>query len=144
VSDEPAVESGQAWRLVVVAGVEMHLPAANPEVLLREAGSPWRELRIPVGLAEGTAIAQAFHGVASPRPLTHALVATLLESHEVHLEAMRITGRIGKVFVAEIETVGPRGRQVVDCRPSDAMALVLRSRLPAPMLVAEELFGPVS
>ena len=45
---------------MAVAAVEMDLPSANPEVVLHEAQDPWRELRIPVGLAEGTAIAYAF------------------------------------------------------------------------------------
>ncbi len=57
---------------MAVAGVEMELPSANPEVVLHEAQDPWRELRIPVGLAEGTAIAYAFRGIDTPRPLTHA------------------------------------------------------------------------
>jgi len=36
--------------------------------------------------------------------------------------------------------VGPRGRRVVPCRPSDGIALVLRQRMPTPLLVAEWVF----
>jgi len=130
----------ETWRLVAVADVEMSLPNANPEVVLHEAQHPWRELRMPVGMAEGVAIAYAFRGIDTPRPLTHALVAEILERHDVSVEAVRITVRRGQQFFAEIDTAGPRGRRVVPCRPSDALALALRQRLPTPILVAEWVF----
>jgi len=130
----------EVWRIAAVAGVAMELPSPNPEVVLHEAQDPWRELRIPVGLAEGTAIAYAFRGIETPRPLTHAMVSEILDRHDVSVAAVRITVRRGQVFFAEIDTMGPRGRRVVPCRPSDAIALALRQRLPVPVLVAEWVF----
>lgn len=130
------------WRVVAVSGVRLELPGVHPEVLLTEREAPWRELRIPVGFAEGTAIAYAFRGLPTPRPLTHALVIELLERHGVGVEALRITARQGALYLAELDTSGPRGRQVVPCRPSDGLALVLRRRLPTPILAAEGLFEP--
>jgi bifunctional DNase/RNase len=132
--------SPEVWRIVAVAGVEMELPSANPEVVLHEAQDPWRELRIPVGMAEGTAIAYAFRSIDTPRPLTHELVTEILDRHDVSVEAVRITVRRGQVFFAELDTMGPRGRRVLPCRPSDAIALALRQRLPTPILVAEWVF----
>jgi uncharacterized protein len=132
--------SPEEWRIVAVAGVEMVLPSANPEVVLHEAQDPWRELRIPVGLAEGTAIAYAFHGIDTPRPLTHEMFTEILERHDVSVAAARITVRRGQLFFAELDTMGPRGRRVLPCRPSDAIALALRQRLPTPILVAEWVF----
>ena len=135
--------SPEEWRIVAVAGVDMELPSANPEIVLHEAQDPWRELRIPVGLAEGTAIAYAFRSIDTPRPLTHEMVTEVLDRHDVSIEAVRITVRRGQLFFAEIDTMGPRGRRVVPCRPSDAIALALRQRLPTPILVAEWVFtGP--
>jgi uncharacterized protein len=128
------------WRLAVVAGVRMDMPGEHPEVLVHEAVSPWRELAIPVGMAEGNAIAYAWRGLTTPRPLTHALFTEVLERHQVQLEAVRITARRGRSYFAEIDTVGPKGRQVISCRPSDALALVLRQRLPTPVLVADWVF----
>jgi uncharacterized protein len=130
----------ESWRIVAVAGVSMELPSANPEVVLNEAQDPWRELRIPVGLAEGTAIAYAVRGIDTPRPLTHALVTEILDRHDISVAAVRITVRRGQLFFAEIDTVGPRGRRVVPCRPSDGIALVLRQKMPTPLLVAEWVF----
>ncbi|HEY5026638.1 MAG TPA: bifunctional nuclease family protein [Acidimicrobiales bacterium] len=132
--------SPEVWRIVAVAGVEIELPNVNPEVVLHEAQDPWRELRIPVGMAEGTAIAYAFRSIDTPRPLTHELVTEILDRHDVSVEAVRITVRRGQVFFAELDTMGPRGRRVMPCRPSDAIALALRQRLPTPILVAEWVF----
>ncbi len=132
--------SPEQWRIVAVAGVEMELPSANPEVVLHEAQDPWRELRIPVGLAEGTAIAYAFRGIDTPRPLTHTIMTEILDRHDVSIEAVRITVRRGQVFFAEIDTMGPRGRRVLPCRPSDAIALALRQRMATPILVGDWVF----
>ncbi|HYA68148.1 MAG TPA: bifunctional nuclease family protein [Acidimicrobiales bacterium] len=132
------------WRLVSVVDVSMDLPATNPEVVLQESVAPWRALRIPVGLAEGNAIAFALRQVATPRPLTHTLLAELLERHGVEVEAARITTRTRQSFAAELDTSGPKGRQVVPCRPSDAIALILRQRLPTPLLVADWVFDNVA
>jgi bifunctional DNase/RNase len=140
--DGPAGLDPGTWRLAVVAGVRMDMPGEHPEVLVHEAVAPWRELAIPVGMAEGNAIAYAWRGLTTARPLTHALFTDVLERHGVELEAVRITARRGRSFFAELDTVGPRGRQVISCRPSDALALVLRQRMPTPVLVADSVFDP--
>jgi uncharacterized protein len=141
-ADDPTGAGG--WHLVSVVDVRMELPAANPEVVLQESAAPWRELRIPVGLAEGNAIAYALREAATPRPLTHVLFAEVLDRHGIEVEAARITTRRGRLFTAELDTVGPRGRQVVPCRPSDAIALLLRQRLPTPLLAGEWVFDNAS
>ena len=130
----------EVWCIVVVAEITMDLPDAHPEVVLHEAQHPWRELRIPVGLPEGTAMAYALRSIDTPRPLTHTLMAELLDRHGVTVEAVRITVRRGNAFLAEIDTKGPRGRHVLPCRPSDAIALVLRQRMPTPILVGDWVF----
>lgn len=128
------------WRLVTVAGVELQLPGVHPEVMLQESEWPHRQLRIPVGFAEGTAIAYAWRQVPTARPLSHQLIVDVLDRHGVDVAVLRITGRQGGTFIAELETVGPRGQHTVPCRPSDGLALVLRRGVPTPILVAESLF----
>ncbi len=128
------------WRLVSVAGVSLELPGVHPEVLLQEVEAPFRQLRIPVGFAEGTSIAYAWRSIPTPRPLTHQLVADLLDVHGVDVAALRITAKEGGVYLAELETSGPRGSHTIACRPSDGLALLLRRRMPSPILVADSLF----
>jgi len=131
-----------AWRVVTVVDVHLELPAVHPEVVLQQSEPPWRQLSIPVGFAEGRAIAYAWRSVPTPRPLTHELLADVLDRHGIDVGALRITGRSGTTYLAELDTSGPRGRQTVSCRPSDGLALVLRRRMATPVLVAEDLFDP--
>jgi bifunctional DNase/RNase len=146
-TDHPGPSSGRSepdperWRLVVVSAVSMDLPAPHPEIVLRESTSPYRELRIPVALPEGTAVAYAWRGIETPRPLTHELLTDVLRAQDVSVEAVRIVGRLGQVFFGEVLTMGPRGPKTISCRPSDGIALALRQPLPTPLLVVEELLS---
>ena len=58
---------------MVFVDVVLMFPATHPVVVLQEADAPFRELRIPVGGAEGIAISYAGRGLETPRPLTHEL-----------------------------------------------------------------------
>jgi bifunctional DNase/RNase len=116
--------------------VVLLLPATNPVVVLQEADPPYRELRIPVGGAEGIAIGYAARGLATPRPLTHELFAKTLEEFGLTLDVVRITAVRGTAFTAEMVVSGGLGARLIDCRPSDAIALALRQRLPVPIMAA--------
>lgn len=118
-------------------GVELTLPSSYPEIVLLETPPPFRQLRIPVGMAEGTAIAYAWRRIATPRPLTHQLLVDVLDRHNVRVEAVRITAVTDGVFAAELDTTSRMGRQVVPCRSSDALAVALRQKPPVPILVAD-------
>jgi bifunctional DNase/RNase len=121
-------------KLLVFVDVVLLLPATHPVVVLQEAEPPFRELRIPVGGAEGIAIGYAARGLETPRPLTHELFTRVLETFGMTLDAVRITDVRGAAFSAEIVVSGPDGAQAVDCRPSDAIALALRQRTPVPIM----------
>ena len=94
----------------------------------------------PVGLAEGAALAAAMEGSVGARPTTHELFADVLGRTGVEVIALRLTGRESGVLCAEIDLMGPRGREIVECRPSDGLVLCHRQMVTAPVLVAEELF----
>lgn len=130
------------WRVVTLSSVRVELPSEHPDVVLQETEAPWRQLRFPVGYAEGRALAFALRGIPTPRPLTHQLLTELLERHGVDVSALRICGRSGVTYLAELDTIGPRGQHTVECRPSDGLCVVLRRRMATPVLVAEHLFDP--
>jgi bifunctional DNase/RNase len=119
--------------------VSLVLPSTYPVVILQEADAPYRELRIPVGGAEGVAIGYAARQVDTPRPLTHEMFSHLLDAFDLNLDAVRITSLEGANFIAELQLSGPSGVRTVDCRPSDAIALCLRRALPVPIMVATEV-----
>jgi bifunctional DNase/RNase len=115
------------------------LPSAYPMVTLQEAEAPLRTLSFPVGLPEGTAMAHALRRIATPRPLTHELFADVLARYRVDVVAVRLVGRAGGNYLAEIDFIGAGGREVVPCRPTDALTLALRMPVPAPILCDERL-----
>lgn len=104
----------------------MEMPSNNPIVLLREVEGE-RYLPIWVGAVEATAIAFAQQGVVPPRPLTHDLFASVLEAVGSPLTEVRITGLTDGVFYA---TVHFASGIEVSARPSDAIALALRTQVP--------------
>lgn len=131
---------GPTFRLAAVANVYVDLPTPTPTVVLRETEESKRQLTISVGLPEGVALAHAFFGRESPRPLTHELFTTVLQLSGVELLAVRIVARRGQTYFAEMEIGGRAGNHVLSCRPSDALVLALRQTIPAPLLVDDRLF----
>jgi len=53
---------------------------------------------------------------------------------------VRLIGRTSGIVLAEIELSSARGREVVSCRPTDALTLAVRQGVPAPILVDQRLF----
>jgi bifunctional DNase/RNase len=109
-----------------VVGVRVEMPSNQPIVLLKEADGD-RYLPIWIGAVEATAIAFAQQGVVPARPLTHDLMRDLLEAFDRELQQVRITDLRDGVFYAELVFAG--GVEV-SARPSDAIALALRTGTP--------------
>jgi uncharacterized protein len=109
-----------------VVGVRVEMPSNQPIVLLREVGGD-RYLPIWIGPGEATAIAFAQQGMAPARPLTHDLFKDVLEAVGQELTEVRITDLREGVFYAEL--VFASGVEV-SARPSDAIALALRTGTP--------------
>lgn len=106
-----------------VVGVRVEMPSNQPIVLLRERDGE-RYLPIWIGAVEATAIAFAQQGVIPERPLTHDLLRDVIGALDRPLEAVRITDLKEGVFFAELVFTGG---VVVSARPSDAIALALRT-----------------
>ena len=119
---------------VDVIGVRVEMPSNSPIVLVRSPGDVL--LPIWIGSGEAAAIAMALQGVAPSRPLTHDLFVATLEQLGAPLRGVRITRLDEQVFYGEL-VLG--GGTVVDCRPSDAIALALRAD--APIMVAHEVMA---
>jgi len=116
-----------------VVGVRVEMPTNQPIVLLREVGGA-RYLPIWIGAVEATSIAYAQQGVVPPRPLTHDLLRDVVSALGAALTEVRITELSEGVFYALLCFAG--GQQV-PARPSDGIALALRTG--AEVLVADEV-----
>ncbi len=99
----------------------------TPVVILTGAG---RVLPIWIGAAEASAIARVLEGEPLSRPDTHDLIGNLLEGLDAEPERVTITKIRDNTFFAVI-TVKAGGRTIaVDSRPSDAIAVALRTGTP--------------
>ena len=87
-------------------------------------------LPIFVGLAEANAIAQQLEGSVSPRPMTHDLLGNVIESLHAHVGRVVITDLKDNTFFALIHMTRGTEGLAIDARPSDAMALALRVKVP--------------
>ncbi len=126
-----------------VEDVSLDLPTQYPSVTLVESQPPMRALVFPVGMPEGTAMAQALRRMESRRPMTHELFMQVLQRARIDVIALRLTGREEGNLLAELDLMTPGGRERVDCRPSDGIVLALRMPVPAPILVDERLLDQV-
>jgi len=113
-----------------LVGVRVELPSNVPIVLLQEQQGDRRVLPILVGQPEATAIAFALDKVVTPRPMTHDLLKDLLGQLDATLERVVVTELKERTFYAELHLSGPAGDIVVSSRPSDAMALAVRTGTP--------------
>lgn len=118
-----------------LVGVRVELPQNTPIVLLREAEGRHRVVPIYIGGVEATAIAYALEKVETPRPMTHDLLKNTLDALGVTVATVVISDLQDHTFFAELELSGPSGTQRVSARPSDAIALAVRTGTP---IFAEE------
>jgi bifunctional DNase/RNase len=113
-----------------VIGVRVEMPSNQPIVLLKEIGGE-RYLPIWIGAVEATAIAFAQQGLTPPRPLTHDLASLQVSIDSIHLTELR-----DGIFYSLINL---QGGISVSSRPSDAIALALRTG--SPILASEALLS---
>jgi hypothetical protein len=112
-------------------------PIANmPVVILRDVEDK-NFLPIWVGVFEANAIALQLEGVTTPRPLTHDLLKATISLLGASVDQIVITRLHENTFYAEIHLTAGGLPVVVDSRPSDAIALALRTS--SPIFVEEEV-----
>ena len=103
----------------------------TPIVVLREPVSGG-VLPIWVGVMEAQAIALALHGVVPPRPMTHDLMASLITELRAEVDEVVVTDLRNNTYfgMVRLKVAGERKIRDVDSRPSDALALAVRTGAP--------------
>ena len=123
--------------LVEVKRISYYPPSKGYAVLLQEKDSN-RSLPIIVGSNEAQAIALYLEGVDMPRPMTHDLLINVLDSLESDIRQVTIARMKNGTFFAEIEVSNSQvGDIIIDSRPSDAIAIALRTM--TPIYVSDEV-----
>jgi bifunctional DNase/RNase len=113
-------------------------PVTNmPIVVLRDVNGD-RVLPIWVGVFEANAIALQIENVQTPRPMTHDLLANVIGRMAGRIERITVCDLKDNTFYASVVIQTAGQRLVIDARPSDAIALALRSG--SPIFVDELVF----
>ncbi|MEO7794057.1 MAG: bifunctional nuclease family protein [Thermoanaerobaculia bacterium] len=121
------VTAGERWVEMEVKGLLLD-PASETPVLLLQSVAGTIVLPIWIGQAEANAIAMALEGIREARPMTHDLMYGILQKLEVELPRIEIWALREGTFHGRLRLRrGDSEEHEVDARPSDAIALAVRS-----------------
>ena len=112
-------------------------PITNMPIVILKDKDGERVLPIWVGIFEANAIALQIENVATPRPMTHDLLRNVISDLDGQVDRVVVCDLKENTFYAIIHLTVRGERVAVDARPSDAIALALRSK--APILVEESV-----
>jgi uncharacterized protein len=121
---------------MVIYGVSFDMVGKQPIVLLKTAEGN-KFLPIWIGHPEAAAILMKLQGASTPRPMTHDLVTELLAQLEARVVRIAVTELRENTFYALITVVVNGSEIEIDSRPSDAIALAVRSG--APIFAADDV-----
>jgi len=124
-----------------VAGIALDAQSRHPIVLLRDA-SERRQLPIYIGQDQARAIISALENQTPPRPLTHDLMVNMMEEWDMVLERIVIHSLQDNTFYAIMMVRQGEVKKEIDSRPSDAIAIALRTK--SPIWVMEEVVADAS
>jgi bifunctional DNase/RNase len=123
---------------VKINGLALDMTTNSPVVILAAVDSKEKLLPIWIGHYEAWAIATELSGIKSKRPLTHDLLKSVIKSMDGEVKKVEVTQLVDQTFYAKIY-VDLKGNSLeIDARPSDSIALALKTGVP--IFVAEELF----
>jgi len=119
-----------------VKGVRLDAVGQSPVVILADKEGK-KALPIWIGLLEANAIDRELKNIATTRPMTHDLLHSILTQVQVKLKEVKIIDLKDQTYYATLSLKLNKGVIEVDARPSDAMILALKSKIP--ILVAAKI-----
>jgi hypothetical protein len=121
---------------MIVDSIMLDLVQKTPVVILKEVNGD-RYLPILIGEYEASAIQMGLKNISFPRPMTHDLLSHILDKLQSPVEFILITRIEDSTFFASVILYNDGEKVEIDARPSDAIALALRTN--SPILVNEEI-----
>ena len=107
-------------------------------IVLKERNGE-RRLPIVIGYLEASSIKMKIAGAKSPRPMTHDLLKSTIESLDAIVEKVVIDKLLDNTFHAKLILKTNGTTKIVDARPSDSIALAVRTK--SPIFVEEEVLN---
>ena len=124
-----------------VAGIALDAVSRSPIILLKDA-SDRRALPIYISQEQAKAIINALEKQTPPRPFTHDLIVNIFDSCDIKVDRITIDSLQDNTFYASIVIDHNGQLKEIDARPSDAIAVAIRTK--APIWVIEEVIADAS
>jgi hypothetical protein len=105
-------------------------PNTDTQIVVLRDEKNCEVLPIWVGTAEGTSIRLALEGVVPPRPMSHDLITSFAEHLKLHFKQIVVTEVKSNTYYATIYLTCNGVERTIDARPSDAIALAIRTQCP--------------
>lgn len=121
---------------MVIYGVSFDVIGKQPIVLLKTVDGN-KFLPIWIGHPEAAAILIKMQGTNLPRPMTHDLIANIFDQFDAELQRITVTELRDNTFYALLTLLRDGAEIEVDSRPSDALALAVRTN--APIFASQDL-----
>lgn len=127
---------GDTFVQMKVTGLTIDPFTSMPIIILKDLDEKCA-LPIWIGLIEASAIATELENIQLARPMTHDLLKHILESVEVSVKKVEVNDLSDNTFYARLTLVRGGKDIIIDARPSDAIAIALRTG--APIFVAKKV-----
>lgn len=105
-------------------------PLTNMPIIILKDATGAKALPIWVGYFEANAIALEIEKITTPRPMTHDLIKSLIQTMNAEVNHILVNELKDNTFYAKISLLAGGNTLTVDSRPSDAIALALRTKSP--------------
>ncbi|HVR41341.1 MAG TPA: bifunctional nuclease family protein [Thermoanaerobaculia bacterium] len=112
-------------------------PVSNSPIVVLKDDDEKFFLPIWVGIFEANAIALQLESITTPRPMTHDLLRNMIAELDARVTRVVINDLRDSTFFAQIRLISGERTYEIDARPSDAIALALRTE--APIYVAQSV-----
>ncbi|HPW45113.1 MAG TPA: bifunctional nuclease family protein [bacterium] len=122
--------------MMKVTGLTIDPFTSMPIIILKDMDEKCA-LPIWIGLIEASAIATELENIKLSRPMTHDLMKNMLESARITISRVEVNDLSDNTFYAKVCLETASGEVILDSRPSDAIAIALRTK--SPIFVAKHV-----
>jgi len=124
--------------------IEVHLmglildPVSKMPVMLLKPEKLEKIIPIWIGISEANSITIELEKIKSPRPMTHDLLNSLIEEFHFKVHKVIINEILDNTYYAELHIGNDNDSKILDCRPSDAVAIALKSE--AKIFISDQVY----
>ncbi len=113
-------------------------PVSKMPVMLLKPEKLEKIIPIWIGISEANSITIELEKIKSPRPMTHDLLNSLIEEFSFKVDKVIIHEIVDNTYYAELHIENGNDTRILDCRPSDAVAIALKSE--AKIFISDQVY----